>query len=412
MINYKFLKTINILYIENNENIKKDFLKLTHGLFNQVICASTQKEGTDRFIENKKDSFLFDLVLTNIDFPNGNGIEIIKEIRSEDFEIPIILLTDNTDNEKLLEAIKYKVTDYLPQKSSKKALIDSIQKASRTRHHDKFIENIEDDLKELINAINDVALVSKTDIEGNITFVNKYFCEISGYTEEEAIGQNHTLIRAKDASKDQVNSLTNAIRLGKVWEGKMKYVSKTKEIFFGYLTIIPIHNLLDNSIKEFMWIRFISTQEEIEQSEFKKKVAQNIHSSRRINLEARAEIDTLFKQLDRCKELEAIKYALFEEKKRVLKFSNQISFYKKELKAKEENIKAISQKAKEKINNILKSQKTTIDIKEENIISLDILSKKLDIKNKNINQLTKELDNQIDIIEELNELIEKEELKL
>jgi len=413
LINYKFLKTINILYIQNDENIKKDFLRLMDGLFNKVICVNKGKDGIEEFIKNKEESFIFDLIICDIDLPDISGIEIIRSIRNEDSEIPIILHTDNTEEEKLFEVIKYNITDYLPKNSSKKTLIDSVQKASRTRHHDKFMEDIEEDLEELINAINDVALVNKTDIEGNITFANKYFCETSGYCQEEIIGQNHSLIRAKDVNVEQVKDMTNTMKLGKVWEGKMKYISKNKEIFFAYLTIIPIRNSFNNDIKEFMWIRFISTDEEIEQSKFKKKVVQSIHSSRRINLEARAEIDTLFKQLDKCKELECIKGSLFEEKKRVSKFANQIAYYKKELKTKEDNLRIISQNAREKINSLLlKTKKTTPDTKVKSVNNVEVLCTKLNIKNKSINELTKELDNQIGFIEELELQIDNEEEKL
>ena len=409
MINYNFLKTLNILYIQNDENTKKDFLKMVNTLFDNVICANNGKDGISKFKENKNDSFLIDIIISDLDIPDMDGIEVLEKIREDDLEIPIILITNNQETQKLLRAIKFKVVDYLPKNVNKRDLVSSIQKACIPRHYDKFKKNMEEDLEKLISAINDVALVSKTDLNGNITFANKYFCDTSGYTKKEIIGQDYNLIRADKSETIQIKDLFNTIKQGKVWEGKMKYISKTKDIFFGYLSIIPIINPLDNSIKEYMWIRFLSTQEEIEQNEFKKKVVQNIHSSRRINLEARAEIDKLFKELDRCKTIDFVKYSVYEEKKRTSKFINQIAFYKKEEKSKEENIKSLSEKASVKIKSIVEAEKKASVKKDEAVNSLDVLVNELDLKNKNIKELIKELDKQMSLIDELKVTITRKE---
>ena len=409
MINYNFLKTLNILYIQNDETIKNDFLKMVNTIFDNIICVNNGKDGVSKFKENKNNSFSIDVIISDIDIPDIDGIKILEEIRKDDLEIPLILITNNQESKKLLGAIKFNATDYLPISVSKQNLIVSIQKACIPMNYDKFKENMEEELEKLISAINDVALVTKTDLNGNISFANKYFCDTSGYTKKEIIGQNYNLIRADKTETIQIKDLFNTIKQGKVWEGKMKYISKTKDIFFGYLTIIPVTNPLDNNIKEYMWIRFLSTEEEIEQSEFKKKVVQNIHSSRRINLEARAEIDILFKELDRCKTIDFVKYSLYEEKKRTSKFMNQIAFYKKEKKSKEENIRLLSERARVKMNGVVLSEKKASLKKDEAVNILEVLVNELDLKNKNIKELIKELDNQVNLIYELNSIIIRKE---
>ena len=409
MINYNFLKTLNILYIQNDETIKNDFLKMVNTIFDNIICVNNGKDGVSKFKENKNNSFSIDVIISDIDIPDIDGIKILEEIRKDDLEIPLILITNNQESKKLLGAIKFNATDYLPISVSKQNLIVSIQKACIPMNYDKFKENMEEELEKLISAINDVALVTKTDLNGNISFANKYFCDTSGYTKKEIIGQNYNLIRADKTETIQIKDLFNTIKQGKVWEGKMKYISKTKDIFFGYLTIIPVTNPLDNNIKEYMWIRFLSTEEEIEQSEFKKKVVQNIHSSRRINLEARAEIDILFKELDRCKTIDFVKYSLYEEKKRTSKFMNQIAFYKKEKKSKEENIRLLSERARVKMNGVVLSEKKASLKKDEAVNILEVLVNELDLKNKNIKELIKELNNQVNLIDELNSIIIRKE---
>ena len=384
MINFNLLKTLNILYIQSKQNIKKDFLLMIEGLFNNVICADNAKDGISKFIENKNSSSLIDIVISDIDMPDITGIEILKRIKNKDFNIPIILITNNTQADLLLEAIKYKVTDYLPIDVEKKEFLHSIQKTSQIRYSEKFKEEIELNTEELIRVINDVALVSKTNLDGKITFVNKYFCDITGYLEKELLGQSH------DISEE----LWNKIKKVKVWEGKKRTVSKTKEVFFEYLNVIPIFDPLNKNITEYMWISFISTEEEIEENEFKKKVAQNMNSSRRINTQARDEIDRLFKELKRRKNNESIKDTISVEKRKTLNFINEITSYTKKVSLKEKQILELNSENREN------------DDKYENAA---ILNK---YKNQDIEYLSDELDNQIITLEELQEKKKIEEEKL
>ena len=382
MINYNLLKTLNVLYLQSEQNIKNDFMKMTNGLFNNIIYAKNSEDIINTYIENKSTSLFIDIVISDIEIPDVDCIEILKIIREKDFDVPIILITNNSQAEIILEAFEYKVSDYLPRTVRKKEFIDSIQKVCQSRYANKFKKEMEENLEELVRAINDVALVSKTCLNGNITFANKLFCETTGFTESELLGQTHDLINDNKTDLIEEKEIWNQLKQGKVWEGIKRCVSKTNEVFFGYLSVIPIFNPLDNNVNEYMWISFLSTEEELEQSEFKKKVAQSINSSRRINTEARDEIDRLFKELEQRKNNELIKYSLIEEKRKTFKLKNEISSYKRELENKEKQI----------IKSIQKEE--------------------LDLKNKDMDYLMDELDKQIMIIEELQDTKKREETKI
>ena len=53
-------------------------------------------------------------------------------------------------------------------------------------------------LKQYQEAIENSNIVSKTDVNGIITFVNDEFCKISGYTKDELLGKNHNIVRHPD----------------------------------------------------------------------------------------------------------------------------------------------------------------------------------------------------------------------
>ena len=109
-------------------------------------------------------------------------------------------------------------------------------------------------LKQYQDAIDASNIVSKTDINGIITFVNDEFCKISGYSRQELIGSPHNIVRHPDVKKSVFKKLWETILAKKVYKGIVKNLSKDGKAFYLNATIIPI--LDDNGkIEEFVAIR-------------------------------------------------------------------------------------------------------------------------------------------------------------
>ena len=73
-------------------------------------------------------------------------------------------------------------------------LITEIEKVANLKQKSKIQEQQNKDNRRYINIIDKVAIISKTDLSGNITFANDLFCEVSGYTREEFIGANQRIV--------------------------------------------------------------------------------------------------------------------------------------------------------------------------------------------------------------------------
>jgi len=86
------------------------------------------------------------------------------------------------------------------------------------------------------------AIVSETDIKGIITYANRKFCEISGYTKEELIGQPHNIIRHPDMPKKAFATMWNTIKQGNVWSGLVKNLRKDGRYYWVETTITPIRD--------------------------------------------------------------------------------------------------------------------------------------------------------------------------
>ncbi|REL35469.1 bifunctional diguanylate cyclase/phosphodiesterase [Thalassotalea euphylliae] len=86
------------------------------------------------------------------------------------------------------------------------------------------------------------SIVSKTSPKGIITYVNKNFCETSGYHERELIGQSHNIIRHPDMDAAVFKDLWRTIARGKIWQGVIKNRKKNGDTYLVKSTIAPIFN--------------------------------------------------------------------------------------------------------------------------------------------------------------------------
>lgn len=397
MFNNSFLKKLNILFIESDQEDREHFSNILYKFFSNVIVCTNGKDGINSFLEKRNDFFI-DIIICDKTLEDITGIDVLKEIRKIDLEIPFILTSSKIEVDDLLVAIKYKATDYLEKPVNGKNLIFCIEQVCHNKYHERLKTLMQGDLEDLKSVVNEVALVSRTDLEGNITFINSYFSEVTGYSEDEIIGQNHLILKDENTSALIYKDLLEKVKSGIVWEGKLKKISKTKEDFYIYLTVLPIHCKITSLIKEFIWISFLTTNEELEEKEFKKRVVKNMYENRRINNEAREKIDFL---MNKISEYSNMKNSLFTEKERASKFFNQIRFYEKELIEIEEKVKEISEKASLKIKQVLAMEKDTREKKDSVIFLLNDLTNELDIKNKAVQELTKELSAQLTLIKKL-----------
>ena len=109
-------------------------------------------------------------------------------------------------------------------------------------------------------AIENSNIVSKTDINGIITFVNDEFCKISGYSYDELIGQNHNIVRHPEVPTSNFESLWETILSKKPFKATVKNLTKDKKTVYLNTTITPILDEQSNII-EFIAIRYDVTAE-------------------------------------------------------------------------------------------------------------------------------------------------------
>ena len=108
--------------------------------------------------------------------------------------------------------------------------------------------------------LSDHSIVAITDSTGTIIYANKKFCELSKYSEEELIGQNHRLLKSDEHPDEFFKDMWNTISSGKTWDGEIKNRAKDGTFYWLKSTIVPVFDS-DKHIKNYVAIRTDITKE-------------------------------------------------------------------------------------------------------------------------------------------------------
>ncbi|MFT7197895.1 MAG: PAS domain S-box-containing protein, partial [Marinoscillum sp.] len=180
--------------------------------------------------------------------------------------------------------------------------------------------NAVDELLDYKYAINQHSIVVITDKEGRITYVNDNFCELSKYTREEIIGQDHRIVNSGHHTKEFFHRMYETIHAGKVWKGDIKNKAKDGNFYWVSTTIAPLKDA-KGDINNFIAIRTDITDNKSVQAEL---VAQNIRlfETQKAELEAKKEYQKLNEELIATNEALTKANALLKKREEELEESN------------------------------------------------------------------------------------------
>lgn len=109
-------------------------------------------------------------------------------------------------------------------------------------------------------AVDAAAIFSETDKSGIITYVNEQFCDISGYSAQELIGQNHRILNSGQHPPEFFIDMWKKVSRGQVWKGEICNRKKDGSLYWVESTIVPMYDDASQRVQKYVSIRFDVTE--------------------------------------------------------------------------------------------------------------------------------------------------------
>lgn len=241
---------LRLLFVEDDDTSRELMQMILEEYFNEIVVAKDGQEGLEKFQEGG-----VDLILTDINMPKMNGLEMIEQIRLINKEIPVLILSAHNDVEHLTQAIELNISGYVLKPINVEQMERELFKIVQTLSLKAEIKERNHLLEEYQEVVDAGLIVSKTDLKGVITYVNDNFCKISEYTQEELLGKLHNIVRHPDNPKDIYAHLWHTISVEKkLWSGVIKNRKKSGGSYYVKSYVKPILDTNGN-ILEYIALR-------------------------------------------------------------------------------------------------------------------------------------------------------------
>lgn len=245
-------QNIKILIVDDSSTYLALYEDLLHRQLFNVVKAEDGLQAL-RILSQNPD---VKLIISDYEMPNKNGFQLIEEVRKHftKEELPILIVSGINDNAVNSQCLKAGANDFIYKPFIEKEFYSRVYLNVGFIEYLSELEKHQILLKQYRFAVDESSIVSKTDINGIITYVNDAFCAMSGYSREELLGQNHNIVRNFDTHLRVYQDLWSTIMDKKVWRGIVKNCKKNGDAYYVDTTVIPILDK-DGNIDEFISIR-------------------------------------------------------------------------------------------------------------------------------------------------------------
>ncbi|MDD2698757.1 MAG: EAL domain-containing protein [Arcobacteraceae bacterium] len=247
---HKYTQGVQALYVEDDSIAREHTAEFLGTIFENLIVAIDGEDGLNKFQNNT-----IDMVITDINMPKLNGIEMLEKIKAIDKNCHIIILSQHNEVDILLQSIELNVDGYILKPLDFEKLLDTIEKVVEKLKFEDEAKNHKYYLEQYLSLLDKSGIISKTDRQGTITYVNDSFCKISGYTKEELIGEKHNITRHHENTNEIYEQMWHTINnREEPWEGVVKNRSKSGSSYYVRTIITPIKNT-QGEVVEYVAVR-------------------------------------------------------------------------------------------------------------------------------------------------------------
>jgi len=237
---------LKILFVED---VQADALLAMRELKKGGINFTDIRVDTEEAFLQALANFKPDLIISDYSMPQFDGMTALLLKKEHVPQTPFILLTGSINEETAVECMKAGADDYLLKEHTSRIsfAVKIVLENSRIKKEkllaDEALQKSIKDIKDYKYALDQSAIVSITDSEGIIKYVNENFCTLYGYTSKKAIGQNHNiLINSGYHPKSFWKKFWQTIEKGKVIKAEICNRSKDGKLHWCDTTIVPFLN--------------------------------------------------------------------------------------------------------------------------------------------------------------------------
>jgi len=244
---------ITILYVEDEATSREQVRRLLTMRGYRLIVAENGRDGLELYLEHTPD-----IVLTDIMMPFMNGLEMAREVRTRASDAQIVVMTAFNDIDYLLQAIDIGINQFVPKPVDFQKLFEAVERSISVVMMQRQLRRQNEHIRLLSNALEQspsMALI--TDTTGAIEYVNRKFCETTGFEADEVIGQTPRIIRSGETPAGVYQELWGTILQGNEWHGSMLNRKKNGDLFWENMSISPI-KAPDGSV-----VKFIKSGEDV-----------------------------------------------------------------------------------------------------------------------------------------------------
>lgn len=229
---------ISVLYVEAEPNVKEMILAALDGKTDAIYMADNDHAGWGLYQLNQPD-----IVIINARIPVVNELALVRQIKTANPLTQVIMITNDCGINYFIDAIDIGVNQYVLKPINQIKLIHAIERCFDAVSAERKQVEQTDILKTLYRAVEQTSsMVEISDFNGNLVYINPKFTEVTGYSNEEALGKTFHFLKSGLMPPEMSKELWDILSAGGEWRGEYLNRKKNGELFWELTSISPVKN--------------------------------------------------------------------------------------------------------------------------------------------------------------------------